>query len=75
MYLLTERFAPEAGKNNITASMWFHIGTNTDQRIKLFLSTPTEEGPGDEKNGYIDFIFDKRIYLFFIIQKYKLLLQ
>jgi len=46
MNLLTGRFARETGTNNVTASMWFHIGANMDQRIRVFIGTMTAQGLG-----------------------------
>ena len=41
MTLLTGRFARETGENVVTASMWFHIGANMDQRERAFIGTMT----------------------------------
>ena len=38
MNLLTGRFAREGGENIVTASMWFHIGANMDQRERVFVA-------------------------------------
>jgi len=46
MNLLTGRFARETGENVVTASMWFHIGANMDQRVRVFVGTMTSEGLG-----------------------------
>jgi flagellin len=46
MNLLTGRFARETGDNTITASMWFHIGANMDQREQVFIGTMTAKGLG-----------------------------
>jgi flagellin len=46
MNLLTGRFARETGENIVTASMWFHIGANMDQRVRVFIGTMTTEGLG-----------------------------
>ncbi len=46
MNLLTGRFARETGENVITASMWFHIGANMDQRERVFIGTMTAQGLG-----------------------------
>jgi len=46
MNLLTGRFARESGENIVTASMWFHIGANMDQRVRVFIGTMTTEGLG-----------------------------
>jgi flagellin len=39
--MLTGRFAQDIGGNTPTASMWFHVGANMDQRIKSYISTMT----------------------------------
>jgi flagellin len=41
MNMLTGRFAQETGENTVTASMWFHIGANMDQRERVFIGTMT----------------------------------
>ena len=46
MNLLTGRFASETGLNVVTASMWFHIGANMDQRIRVNIGTMTAQGLG-----------------------------
>jgi flagellin len=46
MNLLTGRFARESGENLVTASMWFHVGANMDQRVRVFIGTMTSEGLG-----------------------------
>jgi flagellin len=46
MNMLTGRFARETGENIVTASMWFHIGANMDQRERVFIGTMTAEGLG-----------------------------
>ena len=46
MNLLTGRFARETGENTVTASMWFHIGANMDQRERVFIGTMTAQGLG-----------------------------
>ena len=46
MNLLTGRFASETGENTVTASMWFHIGANMDQRIRAYVGTMTAEALG-----------------------------
>jgi len=46
MNMLTGRFAKETGENTITASMWFHIGANMDQRMQVFIGTMTAQGLG-----------------------------
>ena len=44
--LLTGRFAREMGENTVTASMWFHIGANMDQRERVYIGTMTAQGLG-----------------------------
>jgi flagellin len=44
--LLTGRFAREMGENTVTASMWFHIGANMDQRERAYIGTMTAQGLG-----------------------------
>ncbi len=39
MNMLTGRFARPTGENNVTASMWLHIGANMDQRTQVFIGT------------------------------------
>ena len=46
MNMLTGRFARETGENTITASMWFHIGANMDQRIRAYVGTMTAKALG-----------------------------
>ncbi|MDR2747127.1 MAG: flagellin [Treponema sp.] len=46
MNLLTGRFARISGDNLVTASMWFHIGANMDQREQVFIGTMTAKGLG-----------------------------
>ena len=46
MNLLTGRFARMTGDNLVTASMWFHIGANMDQREQVFIGTMTSKGLG-----------------------------
>ncbi|GMO68601.1 MAG: flagellin [Treponemataceae bacterium] len=41
MNMLTGRFARNEGTNDVTASMWFHIGANMDQRMQVFIGTLT----------------------------------
>ena len=51
MNLLTGRFAREGGENLVTASMWFHIGSNMDQRERVFIGTMTAAGLGVRNPG------------------------
>ena len=46
MNMLTGRFAQETGENAVTASMWFHIGANMDQRERVHIGTMTAQGLG-----------------------------
>lgn len=39
MNMLTGRFARPTGENSVTASMWFHIGANMDQRTQVYIGT------------------------------------
>jgi len=56
MNLLTGRFARMTGMNIPTASMWFHIGANMDQRTQVFISTMTSKGLGIRNVGDDSFI-------------------
>ena len=46
MNMLTGRFARQTGDNSVTASMWFHIGANMDQRMQVFIGTMTAQALG-----------------------------
>ncbi|WP_319561815.1 flagellin [Marispirochaeta sp.] len=46
MNMLTGRFASDMGENVVTASMWFHIGANMDQRERVFIGTMTSNALG-----------------------------
>jgi flagellin len=46
MNMLTGRFAQASGENTVTASMWFHVGANMDQRIQAFIGTMTAASLG-----------------------------
>ena len=46
MNLLTGRFAQDTGTNTVTASMYFHIGANMDQRERVYIGTMTAQGLG-----------------------------
>ena len=46
MNMLTGRFARNLGQNLPTASMWFHIGANMDQRTQVYIGTMTAAGLG-----------------------------
>lgn len=51
MNMLTGRFARETGENIVTASMWLHIGSNMDQRERVFIGTMTANGLGVRNPG------------------------
>jgi flagellin len=44
--MLTGRYARQDGESTVTASMWFHVGANIDQREQVFISTMTASGLG-----------------------------
>jgi flagellin len=56
MNLLTGRFGRLIGENVVTASMWFHIGANMDQREQVFIGTMTSKGLGIRNVGDDTFI-------------------
>jgi len=56
MNMLTGRFARSNGQNIPTASMWFHIGANMDQRIQVFIGTMTADGLGIRDVGNNEFV-------------------
>ena len=49
--MLTGRFARPVGENTPSASMWFHIGANMDQREQSFIGTMTSQGLGLKSIG------------------------
>ena len=51
MNMLTGRFAQSTGENTVTASMWFHIGSNMDQRTQVFIGTMTSTSLGLKELG------------------------
>ncbi len=51
MNMLTGRFARETGENTITGSMWFHIGANMDQRVRVYIGTMTAASLGVRNLG------------------------
>jgi flagellin len=51
MNLLTGRFGRLTGENVVTASMWFHVGANMDQRMQVFIGTMTAKGLGIRNVG------------------------
>jgi len=46
MNMLTGRFARETGENTVTGSMWLHIGSNMDQRSRVYIGTMTAKAIG-----------------------------
>ncbi|MBN1898536.1 MAG: flagellin [Spirochaetes bacterium] len=50
MNILTGKFANPALGGQPTASMWFHIGPNQDQRERVFIGTMTAKGLGVRGN-------------------------
>ena len=46
MIVLTGRFANQAYGGFPTASMWFHVGANMDQREQVFIGTMNSQGLG-----------------------------
>ena len=51
MNMLTGRFARPTGENTVTASMWFHIGANMDQRMQVFIGTMSSTALGIREIG------------------------
>ncbi len=51
MNMLTGRFAVDNGFNTVTASMWFHIGANMDQREQVNIGTMTATALGLRQIG------------------------
>ncbi len=51
MNMLTGRFAQATGENVVTASMWFHIGANMDQRVQVFIGTMSAAALGVRELG------------------------
>ena len=54
MNMLTGRFARPTGENVVTASMWFHIGANMDQRTQVFIGTMSAIALGVREIGTDD---------------------
>jgi len=48
---LTGRYARDTGENSVTASMWFHIGANMDQRVQIHIGTMTAKALGVRNIG------------------------
>ncbi|MCI6258633.1 MAG: flagellin [Spirochaetia bacterium] len=51
MNMLTGRFARQTGDNNVTASMWLHVGANMDQRTQVYIGTMTSTALGLRNPG------------------------
>ena len=51
MNMLTGRFAQPMGENVVTGSMWFHIGSNMDQRTQVFIGTMSAMALGVREIG------------------------
>lgn len=51
MNMLTGRFAMPTGENVVTASMWFHIGSNMDQRVQVYIGTMSAMALGIREIG------------------------
>lgn len=49
--MLTGRFARDTGQNVVTASMWFQIGANMDQRKRVYIGTMTAAALGVRNAG------------------------
>ena len=56
MNMLTGRFAADTGENTVTASMWFHIGANIDQRERVYIGTMTSTALGMKEIGSGDIL-------------------
>ncbi|MCL2043241.1 MAG: flagellin [Treponema sp.] len=56
MNMLTGRYSRSLGQNVPTASMWFHIGANMDQRTQVYIGTMTAAGLGIRNVGDESFI-------------------
>jgi flagellin len=54
MNMLTGSFAREEGTNTVTASMYFHIGANVDQRVRVHIQTMTASALGVKDVGTQD---------------------
>jgi flagellin len=51
MNMLTGRFARPTGENNVTGSMWLHIGANMDQRTQVYIGTMSATALGIKNVG------------------------
>jgi flagellin len=56
MNMLTGRFARPTAAGVVTASMWFHIGANMDQREQAYIGTMTSAALGIRDTGNGDII-------------------
>ena len=57
MNMLTGRFARPTGENAVTASMWFHIGANMDQRTQVYIGTMSAAALGIKEVGTEDKLY------------------
>ncbi|HNV43578.1 MAG: flagellin [Spirochaetes bacterium] len=46
MNILTGKFAKSTVGSEVSASMWFHVGANMDQRIRVYIGTMSSQGLG-----------------------------
>jgi flagellin len=51
MNIMTGRFARMSGDNIVTGSMWLHIGSNMDQRTRIYIGTMTAKALGVRNVG------------------------
>ncbi|MCK9170227.1 MAG: flagellin [Treponema sp.] len=51
MNMLTGRYARPTGENSVTASLWFHIGANMDQRSQVYVGTMSAAALGLRSAG------------------------
>jgi flagellin len=51
MNMLTGRYARPTGENTVTASLWFHIGANMDQRTQVYVGTMSAAALGLRSAG------------------------
>ncbi len=51
MNMLTGRYAQENGTNSVSGSMWFHIGANMDQRMRVYVGTMSATALGLKEAG------------------------
>jgi len=51
MNIMTGRFARMSGDNIVTGSLWLHIGSNMDQRTRIYIGTMTAKALGVRNVG------------------------